>query len=102
MRDFWCEIDRFWCEIACQAEATCSDLVQKHKFCSFYNLVQKQKFIAFFDSKAHVSNAAQQKFCSVYNLVEKRKFIAFFDSKAHVSNAAQHFWLIQPSFLKCG
>ena len=19
MRDFWCEIDRFWCEIACQA-----------------------------------------------------------------------------------
>ena len=83
-------------------EATCSDLVQKHKFCSVYNLVQKQKFIAFFDSKAHVSNAAQQKFCSVYNLVEKRKFIAFFDSKAHVSNAAQHFLLIEPGHLKFG
>ena len=53
-------------------EATCSDLEQK------------------------------QKFCSVYNLVKKRKLIAFFDSKAHVSNAAQHFLLIEQGYLKFG
>ena len=44
----------------------------------------------------------RQKFCSIYNLVQKRKFIAFFDSKAHVSNAAQHFLLIEPGHLKFG
>ena len=44
----------------------------------------------------------KQKFSSVYFLVQKRKIVAFFDSKAHVSNAAQHFLLIQPGYLKIG
>ena len=44
----------------------------------------------------------KRKFLSVCCLVQKQEILSIFDSKAHVSNAAQHFWLIQPIFLKCG